>query len=272
MDASAIKEIGANAAAVALNGDARNNDVPVAYLPDSFDIHSLDKYQDHKSRYTGAFKSGHIQSFAGYFTTFSVLDNRPDVFINSEAMSAKCYFDLGNPGEPLHGEHTALLTLEKTAAFKSFEKITDRKISQRDAAEWVEDWRELIQAFDQDDHEIDVKKLVSTIRKISIEQRQKADSSEGQYSSSRSAMEEIEAKSGEGELPKVLVFKCEPYHCIPEMEFRFRLAIHTDGAVSFTLHRIKEEEDQERIADQFTEKLTGALPDDISILQGTFTI
>lgn len=271
MDNTAIKEINDQAATIHLNKGIKT-DVPVAYLPSNFAVHSLEKYQEQKSRFTGQFDADTVGSFATYYAEMIPAEEFPHVFIDGNTMTARTFFDLGDMVTPLHGEHRALLALEMSAAYKAFDSITGNLISQRVAAEFVEDWRDAITAFDAEGDPIDSKKLVATIRRITIEQQAKADSSVGQFSSSRSAIEQIDAKSAEGSLPAELVFTCEPYQSLPPMEFRFRMAIHTGEAVKFTFHRVREEMDQERIATEFISVLENDLPSETMILLGKFTL
>ena len=274
MDHTAIKHIQDTAAAVALSKnslDTASRFTPLAALPENFAIHSLERYLYGRARYRAALETKHIASFAAYHQEHG--EHAP-VFINPDAMSALAIFNLGDIESPGHGDDTASLRLEKTAPFKAYLAITQNgPHSQKAIAEWVEDWRDHISAVGTDDTAIPVVTLAATLRNIDIEAARNVNSTAGDFSASRSAMESIEAKSTVGKLPKVVIFRCSPYHGLPEQDFRFRVTINTgDDKVKFSAQRIQEEADTEATAEMFTHVIATALADDTTILQGTFKL
>lgn len=274
MDHTAIKLIQDSAAAVALSGDALVDvraHTPVVALPDNFKVQSLEKYLDGRVRFRASFRTAHINSFAAYHEQH---DMAAPMFIDPDEMAAVAIYNLGDEGVPGHGDHTATLKLEKTAPFKAFLRLASNSPhSQRAIAEWVEDWRDYVHAYDANDAEIPPARLAATLRTIDIESARKVTSTEEDFSATRSALESIEAKSGAGSLPKYLVFTCEPYLGLPAQQFAFRVGILTgDKDVKFSVRRIQEEADTEATAEAFVSAIRSWAPAKTAIYQGTYTL
>lgn len=269
MDSTAVKEIQDSTAAIALAPSINKTHVPIAALPSNFTIHSLEKYQPNRSRFRGVFATHHLDSFASYHE--SVCTSAP-VYVDPDEMAALAVFDQGTVEAPGHREHRARLNLQPTAPFKSLRKLAEKpEVSQRDLAEWIEDWREYIIAIGSDDQRIEPKALIATVRNITIEALRKSDSSEADFSSSRTALEKIEAKSDSGALPKLIIFTCEPYKDLPPQDFRLRMSIRTGSdKPSFKILRIQEELDTETTAENFVDLLKNCLDVDAQIYQGEF--
>lgn len=277
MDQSAIQHIEENAAAVALNGEllhtlfSSEGSVPVTALPKDFNLHSMEKYLPHRVRYRAQFVTSHPTSFANYHDQRGM---EAPVFVDRDRMKAVAIYNLHSGESAGHGDDTATLQLEKTAAFKDYEQFTSSgQHSQRSIAEWVEDWRDFITAIDTEGDSIPMARLIATLRNIDIESARKVNSSEGDFSATRSALESIEAKSSAGSMPKVLIFTCNPYHGLPDQEFRFRIGILTSGdKLTFSARRIQEEGDTEATAEKFCETLRAWLPANADIYQGVISL
>lgn len=271
MDKTAIQEIQANAAALQLGSRVKDTEVPVAALPKDFAIHSLEQYQAFRARFRGQLSTQHVVSFVSYHKQAGAA---APVFIDPSCMKAVAIFDLGDVDAPMHAEHRATLEMEKTAPYRAFVAFTQKTgHAQRDMAEFVEDWRQYITAFDDEDAEIPVKNLIATIRRLTIESARKVDSTEGNWSSSKSALEKIEAKSEAGAMPKALVFTCQPYKDLPDQEFHFRIGLRASGdSLAFSVFRIQAESDEEKTAEAFVSLLSGQLQDGTTLYQGSFSI
>ncbi|MDP2346746.1 MAG: DUF2303 family protein [Gammaproteobacteria bacterium] len=271
MDNTAIQEIHDNAAAVLLNRvTIPGTHVPIAALPENFKIHSLDQFQQHRSRFSGNFVTAHSSSFAKYHKS---VDATTAVYIDPTEMTAEAIFDIGTTEEPGHCAHRARLVMLKTPPFKALETLAaKRESTQRELAEWLEDWRDYVTAINEDDADIAIKQLISTVRNVTIDSLKKVDSAEQNFSSTKTALEKIEASSSAGALPKLLIFTCEPYKDLPIQEFRFRISIRTgNDKPTFGVFRIQPDSDTETTADNFVKKLTDWLDVDAVIYQGEFS-
>ncbi|WP_235593486.1 DUF2303 family protein [Pseudomonas syringae pv. tomato] len=77
-----------------------------------------------------------------------------------------------------------------------------------------------------DGEDIDLRRAAGAIRSITIEQARKSEHVVGDMSASRSAMDQIEAKSAEG-LPAELLFSVIPYEGLQAQTIQLRVAVLT---------------------------------------------
>lgn len=272
MDNTAIQEIQDNAAARDIGRKVNLTEVPVAALPEHYTIHSLEQYENRRSRFRAMISTHHIDSFTAYIRDVHIPSEEPEaIFVDPDKVRARVIFDLGTIDKPGHCEHQARLDLIRTAEFEAYEDLfIHGGVEQRKLAEWLEDWREHIYAFDGDGSVIDIRQLVNVVRRVTVEGVRQADSTEENFSSSRSTLESISARSEAGSLPEVIEFTAHPYHGLPEQRFRFRLSVRTGGdKISFGAFRIQQGRDQEVIGKNFVEALEDRLQDDAPVYLGS---
>lgn len=230
-------------------------DIPVRMVPKEVAIQSLEPYLKNRVSYRGLYQTKSILDFARYSGKFS----GGSCYVDQEKMAALQFFDLGSVAEPGHGKHRALIKLQETAAFTAVRKINGNTITQRDLAEWVEDWRAYIVPYLANGDAVDVPRAVASIRRITIAAKKEVVTNQENFKGSRTALEEIEAKS-EQEMFAGLRFKCIPYHGLDERSFELRLSIMTGGdEPRLVLRLVRIEEAEEAMAQEFAEKLNTAL-------------
>lgn len=273
MDDKAIKQIQDAAAAVALSQGVLaniNHDHPVAALPDNFKVHDLEKFLPNRTRYRASLATESLATFTAYHDS---QDPAP-VFINPDNMAATAIYNLGDVVDPGHGDHTSTLTLEKTAPYRAYLFLAKSSPhTQKAVAEWVEDWRDHVTAYDSDGNPIHALQLAATLRNIDIEAARKINSTDSDFSATRSTLENIEAKSGVGKMPSVVVFTCEPYLGLPVRQFKFRIGVMpTEKGLNFATRRIQEEADTQAMADDFVQVVRAHLGETATIYQGTYTL
>jgi len=228
--------------------------VPVCLMPVGTDIHSLEPYMEGRARYRGKFATQSILDLALYASKFS----GGTCFVEQQDMKAGMFFNLGDSVHPGHGDHRAELKLKRTATFTAFLQICGQQHSQKALAEWLEDWADYIVAFTSAGDAIDVKKAVAAVRRMTISAKSEVTSDQADFKGSRSAMEEIEAKS-EHELPAGIRFDCTPYHGLDGRSFEARLSVITSDPPKLVLRAIRMEETEELMAQEFADKLKVAL-------------
>jgi uncharacterized protein YfdQ (DUF2303 family) len=173
-------------------------------------------------------------------------------------MTAKTIFDLGTTDLPEHKEHKATLSLKKTAAFKALLGCDDSKFSQKNAADFLEDWEDNIAVFNQSGESMTLRQATKALRDLTIESAREINSQVNDFSESMSAMERIEAKN-QHSLPSSIVFNCIPYLALKNRDFTIRLSIITGGdrpTIGFRIVRIDAIE--EEIALEFKDLLVEA--------------
>jgi len=265
MDRSAIERIEelGNAAS-----KLPETNTPITVVPDNSTIKSLEDYQPGRSRFRGKMSTESIEDFASYTKQYS----QASCFINQSKMIAVSVFNLGTEDRPGHADNKAILSLETTAAYEAVKAITNQRLSQKDLAEWLEDWRMNLEAIDQDSSDLDIKKSINAIRNITIESSRKEEHSDHDFKAGRSAMEEIEASSKEN-IPSSFCFTCMPYVGLSDRQFYLRLSLITGGEKPvFILRIIKHDEIKEEMTKEFKSILDDSLKDDdIKIFIGSFS-
>jgi len=222
-------------------------------VPEGFKLHNLEKDMLHRDSYRSSFGTKSIKDFGEYCQEFD--KEGAKCFVNSDHMNANTIFDLGTEELPLHQLHNAKLQLDKTSAFRALLKINGDHLSQKDAANFVDDWADNITVLSNTGESMTTGQAVKQIREITIEQVSNIDSKISDFGESMSTNEKIEAKNQE-KIPATILFICDPYHGLGTREFIIRVSILTGGdkpQVSFRI--IKLEAQEEDMAEEFKEIL-----------------
>lgn len=181
-------------------------DIAVA-IPDNYDIRNLESFYTLRSRFRGEMKTQSITDFVQYIKT----KGNGEGFINAENLSAKIFFNLGTTESPGHGDWTATLTLNATAAYKALLDIDGKTLNQRKLIDFLEDWAPLLSATSQESlDELPLTTAINAIRKLTIKKTSESESTQGEFNTSRSKFDDIEAKSAIG-LPIGFTFRTQPY-------------------------------------------------------------
>lgn len=272
MDSTAIKAIQEAHVSEGLNeqlAQQLNGYGNVIAMPDTFSMHDLERYQPERRRFVGTVSTKSLTSFATYINTNGDPEEAA-IFINQDKMSAQAVLDLGSPGKPLHGDHRANLTLEKTAPFKSLSLVDGHVMSQRDMAEWFEDWNLLLYANDDDGNPLPIKKVIAAIRRVSVARKKDTETSDERYSKARGTMESVEVK-GDG-LPATLSFNCLPYADLEERAFPLRMSyVERNDEPLFKVGIIGLESISEAMGFEFATLLADKLNSKLPVYLGTFS-
>lgn len=264
MDKPAIQEISNNAIAAALVATKAINQSefahnPVVALPKDFVLHDLESYLPMRTRLRGTFKTASIPEFAKYCPENTAFP----VFVNSATLEAEAIFNYGDAQNPGHCDHSAHLTLQKTAPFSALLAITNTKTDQRTLAEWMEDWRDHITCHKdgqegQDGATIGLSTAIASVRKITVAAQSETQNTVGSFSQEKSDFEKIEAKGDS--LPSFIHFTCEPYQSLPQRTFVLRVAVNITGNdVGFALRIIKHEQHVLDMADDLAKQIKSAI-------------
>jgi len=275
MDQTAIKQIQQSEATAETNAALRSgldSDVPLAALHKDFSVANLEPYMPYRTRFRGKMSTAIIDDFVRYVKDSSKGFSGPACFINPNKMSATAIFNLGNVASPGHADFTAQLSLEMTAEFKALLSANGQKKTQKDLAEWAEDWRQFITFYDQSSEEIDARTAIGAIRRLTIESSRKVNHEVGDFNANRSALESIEAKSDNATPPASFTFTCNPYNGLPVHSFSCRISILTSGDTPMLSFRIKQQEyEEEQVSLGFLAILQDRFVEtDLEIYRGEF--
>ena len=237
-------------------------------LPDHFTTHDLENIMPTRRRARGVMGTSVLKAFAKY--TSDHKEAGASVFVDTESFTATAVLNLGTPTAPGHTDNRAKLQPKKTAAYSALKLHTNgQALKQATAAEFLEDWAECMQFFN-DDGAITPPKAIAALRKLSIEAMRKLESSEQSLSASRSTFENVQATSVDP-IPTTVYFKCKPYTDLAERTFVLRLGVLTGGDKPQVMLRItKQEEHDEEMATELAELIADSIVD-IPVLLGTYS-
>ncbi|MNP24874.1 hypothetical protein D3C76_1176550 [compost metagenome] len=143
-------------------------------------------------------------------------------------------------------------------------------MSQKDLSDWIEDWNQFLTATDESGQTMTIAKAIAAVRTITIKAASESDHSVGETSTSRSSMDQIEARSKET-LPTNLVFSAVPFEGLQSRDFTFRVSVITSGTPSvLKLRWVGEEVQREEIAQEFKSVLDAAVGTHAKLTLGTF--
>lgn len=228
-------------------------------VPEGFKISNIEQFMEYRDSYRASFSTKSISDFSEYCQEFD--KDGAKCFVNSDNMNAKTCFDLGTEELPLHQLHDASLQLDKTAAFKSLLCINGDQLSQKEAANFIEDWSDNIKIYCREGESMTNQQAVKQFKEITIEQVNSLNSEVSDFGESMSAMEKIEAKN-QDLIPATIEFQCNPYHGLVERAFTVRVSIITGGnKPEIGLRIIKLEAQEEDMAEEFKEILNDKFTD-----------
>lgn len=259
------------AANTSIQAATNPTEVGVVSLPSDFKVHDLEDYLPERRRARGTMATAYVESFADYVTTHA--EDGCTVFVQDD-IKAKAVLNLGSLKAPGHADNIALLEPTKTAAYSALMAINGRKLTQRDAAEFLEDWIDHVKCFSGDDAElpsnaITARAAVGALRNLTIESAKKLQSEVKNLSANMSAFESIEAKS-EQPIPEFIYFRCKPYADLAERQFVLRLGVITEDKPQIVLRIRQIEQHIEEMANELAELVTTSVGASATVVLGNY--
>lgn len=243
----------------------------IVALPSDYKLHDLEDYLPRRRRVRGVMRTPILAAFAAY--TKAHTEAGATVFIDPQRLVATAALNLGTPADPGHADNLAGLHPEQTAAYRALlaHAADGKKLTQKQVAEFMEDWSDCIQCFN-DAGAITNPKATAAVRKITIEAMRKLESTEQALSASRSAFESVQASSTEP-LPTTLYFSCKPYADLAGRLFVLRLGVITsdEKTASITLRITKAEAHAEEMAMELANLVRDAMDGAMPVLLGTYS-
>lgn len=274
MDKTAIQEIikHANTGNVMEQVTSAGTKSTVIALPEDFLLKDLESFMPNRDSFRAVMETQVIGEFVRYNEQYSV-DGESQCFIDVDVMSAKSIFDLGGTEKAGHCRHKSILTLKKTALYIDVLKFNNTAHPQRDAAEWIEDHAEYLEAYDTEGQKMDIASVSVAIRNLTVSREQGRTSAEEDFAARQSEYDNVAIKTKDGlAMPAVLKFKCEPYNGLTLRAFELRHSIIEKGGKPFVNFRIKMlEKHQEDMAVEFKEILDAKLAEVIPVYIGTLS-
>lgn len=232
----------------------RETACPAAVLPDNASIESLERFGLERFRFRGAMETTSIDDFARYSTGYASAETPARCFIDADNMRARSIFNIGTLANPGHADNIAQIGLKKTAPFRALLAVNGERLSQKQIAEWLEDWKDFLLAFDADGGTMPITQAAQAVRRVTIQQSTQADHEDGDFAGKKSLMQSIEASSKDV-MPVAFEFKCVPYEGLGERAFSLRNSLLKSGEPCFVLRIVQLEAQEEAIANEFRDLL-----------------
>lgn len=233
-----------------------STEIPVAMVPNSMSIESLEQFMPNAARMRLKFSTTSIEDFVAYGKENK--EENTTCFVDAEAMDAKIIFDLGTLTAPGHKQHTSNLQLNRTAIFKALISVDGLKQGQKQAAEFIEDWANDLAIMNKAGDQMNLQASVKALLDMTIETAREVGSKVSDFGESMTAMEKIEAKNQDS-LPSEILFSCVPYSGLGIRDFKLRVSVLTGGDRPSIVYRIIGLESIiESIAEEFKDKLCTA--------------
>ena len=143
-------------------------------------------------------------------------------------------------------------------------------MSQKDLSDWIEDWHQYLTPVDDEGNAIPVARAIAAVRTITIKATSESETTVGDTSASRSAMDQIEARSKET-LPTALQFCVIPFEGLTEQQITLRVSVITSGSQPvLKLRWVGEEVQREDIVQEFKTVLQQQIGANASLALGAF--
>lgn len=255
--------------AVAANAKPLGTTTPTILVPEGFKVVNLEAYGAGRIRFRGVLSTSSLQDFADYVNDQADTETFAG-FVDPDEMSAQVFFNLGDVNAPGHADSYAVLQLHATAAYKALQRASGRTFSQRDLAEFLEDWHLQLKPQNEEGKDMTVVEAIANVRNIVIKAKSERGHTEGNFNASRSAMDEIEANSQESRVATI-AFTLVPYEGLAEITALLRVSIHTgDDKPTLKLRWVGEEGQKEEIARDFKDVLGQEIGGAAKLTLGTF--
>lgn len=276
MDKSAIEQIQlAQAVRETQESVDHNSEIyellhPLQVTHKDFQVNSLERYMPNRARFTGSFRTGSIADFTE-FSLKNTVKEQTKCFIDGDGMAARVIFNLGNQSVAGHADFHAFLELQKTSEYRALMDMNGGHHSQKTLAEFMEDWIDFITPLDKEGEPISPIKAISAVRRLTIEANAKSEHEVQDFRSTRSALENVEAKTDNG-LPSEILFQCVPFNELSEFNFYARISVITGETpkLSFRIKRLDKVQDE--IMEDFKELVVSKIGKEIPTYLGVFNL
>lgn len=230
-------------------------------MPEGHKLQSTEHLLPAPAQFRGRFNTSVLSQFISYIATYG--GNNTNVFINQDVMSAKVIIDMGDTSNPQWGKHQADVRLKRTPAFNALMSQNDERLGQQEFIDFAEDWQENILFYYG---EVDgakpesFKSIINTLRRLKSAAIATASSEVGNFSGSRSALEQVAITAGDAEPPTGFVFRTIPYDGFEAVSFDCQIrAIVSDKKVELKYRISQLERHKEQLAEQFKNQIVSGI-------------
>ena len=249
----------------------KDSDTMTVLLREGEELKTVPNPDGKRSRFRAKFSTNTIGELVPYLELHGASGATGFVGSGSQ-LSCQFVINMGTLAAPGHADHTATAVLERTPEFAAILAINGKKMTQRDMAEWLEDWAYMLDPRDGNKYPIgyDTAALISLVREFTVAKKGETTAAVGNVAVSRSAMEEVEAKA-KRPFPGYVCAALKPYSELTERYFYLRFAILPEAADGplLCLRIVGLEQAAKQIADEFAQAVREKLPL-ATVINGSF--
>ncbi len=252
MDHTAIKEITNQSSAKDFN--ERNELHELAVVPKDHESFDVAKHNGIRRVFKAIFKTDSLTDFVEYTNKHQWDDS--ELFIDKQSMMAVTIFDLMRKVRPGTAEHRAEFTAAKTPEYASILKLTGAKMSQKDLAEFGEEWGDVFTFIDSNGEPIELIKAINAIRNMKINASSSSESSVGDLAASKSRTAQIEAKGREVTVAGLTGTNIPIFNDLGGRDIKVKFSILTNGDdIALTARLLNKDRMLESLANELSEKI-----------------
>lgn len=265
-EANAIADLGVQAA----KANRLETHTPAIVLAEGQSVQSLEEFAAHRTRLRGTFSTCDLADFGAYVNRRAAEhpNGMPQAFVDAEKMTCRAVFNIGNGWVPGHADDSALLMVKPTPGYAAVHAINGMRCSQKDLAEWLDDWQDMLIPFYGSPASEEgitpernsLKRAIRAIRAIEIKAGSQTVTTVGNLHNSASALSSIEARS-EHELPTGFQARVEPHAGFGVRIIRLDLSVGTDTPPLLRLRIAGKRELEDAIAQEFVQLIRDGCPD-----------
>lgn len=249
----------------------KDSDTMVVLLRRGEELKTVPNPDGKRSRFRAKFQTNTIGELVPYLALHGA-SNATGFVGSGNGLSCQFVINMGTLDAPGHCDHTATAVLERTPEFTALMAVNGRKMNQRDAAEWLEDWAYMLTPLDGNKMpmDYDIKSLIGLVREFTVAKKGETTAAIGNVSVSRSAMEEVEAKAKKA-FPGYLRAILNPYAELMARAFELRFSILADAPDGplVCLRIVGLDQATKAIADEFAFAVREKLPE-ATVINGGF--
>lgn len=251
-----------------------NNASSLVTVPEGYRLEDTEKHQANRNRFRGRFNTQSSAAFAEYVADRNTADKCFIDNTNQDFLTCQAIFNLGDEEVAGHADDMALLRLPITDEFRALSNLG--RTSQRNIVDFIQDYAHCLTFSDSDEDSEELSDMsfshaLKAFRSVTVKSAGEMTSNVGDLSSTKSAMERIEADSSI-RLPRFIHMETSLYEDLPKVKVTARVAVIADSDnLGFSLRIVGETKQLNDAADRFVEMVKALLPSDLPIYVGTFT-
>ncbi len=252
---------------------------------------NLENLRGVRDRFRGTFRTRSLPAFVEYVKVRAAEIHAANeagrdyidgttLFIDPEAFDATAIHNLGGITEPGHCDDRSVLKLVQSPEWKALLEVVGRKLSQRDMADFLTDWRAILTPLFGGNGLIteaqarpgQVSAAIQALLNVKVDEKRAQQSALASHGVELSSFESVQLSSGGVELPTGFIFQLKPYEDLSERAITAVLTAYPAderNGIRMALRLVGLEELNKQMAVEFHELLRGQL--DVPGFIGTFT-